>query len=136
MAGRPTKLNRVVCEQIALLIRAGNTIEIAAAAAGIAESSFFAWMDRGEEAETGMYREFYDAVEQARAEAEALQVQRISLAANNGNWQAAAWLLERRYSERWAKPADRRKLASDDTEKPADAFEEFDELASRRKNSA
>lgn len=136
MAGRPTKLTRVVCERIALLIRSGNTVEVAAAAAGISEASFFAWMDRGEEADTGIYREFYDAIEQARAESEALQVERISRAANNGSWQAAAWLLERRYSERWAKPADRRKLASDDTEKPADAFEEFDELAPRRKNSA
>ena len=90
-------------------------------------------MDRGEEAKSGAYRDFYLAVEQARAEAESIQVVRVSQAANNGSWQAAAWLLERRHPERWAKATDRRKLNDgDDEQKPDNAFDQLDEFTARR----
>jgi len=51
--------------------------------------------------------------------------------ARDGSWNAAAWLLERRWPERWLKPAERRSKppspGNDD-----DAFAEIVALARRR----
>ena len=71
-----SKLTPEVTDQIARLIRVGNTVEVAAVAAGISRSTYFAWMDRGTKAGKAdePYREFREAVGQARAEAEAVLV--------------------------------------------------------------
>lgn len=126
MAGRPSKLSPEIQERICNLLRVGNTVETAAGAAGIAPETFYDWMRRGERkgSREKKYRDFKSAVEQARAEAEATLVTRISKAAANGSWQAAGWLLERRAPERWAKPTERRNGGGN--EKPTDPFEELD----------
>jgi transposase len=115
---RPTKLSPEVTEQVTRLLRVGNTVEIAAEAAGISRATFFNWMDRGllDGSDNEIHRDFRDAVEQARAEAEATLVARIAKAAQNGSWSAAAWLLERRSPENWAKVSerDRRREDADD----------------------
>jgi transposase len=107
-----------VTEQVTRLLRVGNTVEIAAEAAGISRATFFNWMDRGllDGSDNEIHRDFRDAVEQARAEAEATLVARIAKAAQNGSWSAAAWLLERRSPENWAKVSerDRRREDADD----------------------
>lgn len=46
---------------------------------------------------------FHNAVKQAEAEAEAAAVLQIKTAASSGTWQAAAWFLERKFKERWAR---------------------------------
>lgn len=51
-------------------------------------------------------------------------------AAREGSWNAAAWLLERKWPERWAKRA--KPKPAPEREKPADPFAEIDELAERR----
>jgi transposase len=100
---RPSKLSPELQEKVAGLIRAGNTVEIAAEASGISEATFYAWMARGERSgkADAPYRAFRDAVEQAKAGGEAMLVTRIAKAAADGSWSAAAWLLERRSPERW-----------------------------------
>ena len=60
-------------------------------------------MKKGESTSSGAYVEFLEAVKKAEAEAEALRVSRISKAGKEGNWQADAWYLERRYPDRWGK---------------------------------
>lgn len=131
---RPSKLTPEITERVAALIRAGNTVEIAAQAMGISRATFFSWMNRGEDARPeSPYGQFRGAIEQARAEAEATLVTRIAKAAANGSWPAAAWLLERGSPERWAKTSERRPL--DDNHKAAaasDPFAEVDELAAKR----
>ena len=97
--GRPSKLTAEVIEQIERLIAAGVSGAEAAAAAGVPRTSFYRWMAAG--------GELRDRVERARAQSEAVLVVRIARAAERGSWRAAAWLLERRYPERWARPADR-----------------------------
>ena len=75
----------------------GASPETAARAIGISRATWFRWMKRGESGDERAYRRFYLAVRRAQSECaiEALQV--IHEAAQDGNWKAAAWLLERRY---------------------------------------
>jgi hypothetical protein len=101
--GRPTKLTPELQERICLAIRAGNYIEVAASFAGIHKDTFYRWLKRGARASRGIYREFSDAVEKALADSEAGDVARISKAAEQGHWQAAAWRLERKHPQRWGR---------------------------------
>jgi len=54
----------------------------------------------------------------------------IVSAAQRGQWQAAAWVLERAFPERWSKPDGKLPPAFGAA---ADAFAEIDELAARRR---
>ncbi len=69
MAGRRTKLIPALHAAIVAYIRAGAFEWVAAEAAGIHRATYYRWMDRGREATSGIYREFYDAVTEARAQA-------------------------------------------------------------------
>jgi hypothetical protein len=53
----------------------------------------------------------------------------IIAAAQRGSWQAAAWLLERRWPERWLRATQRPHMAPSDDDA---AFAEIIELARRR----
>lgn len=133
---RPSKLTDEVQEATARLIKVGVTVEVAAETVGISPETFYDWMRRGElkGSREAKYRKFRAAVEQARAEAEATLVTRVAKAASNGSWQAAAWLLERRSPERWAKIKERPNGLDDDeaaeAKSPAEAIR--DELAEKR----
>ncbi len=98
---RPTKLTPEIQERIVAAIRAGNYPEPSACSAGVSPATYYRWMKRGEEAKTGIYREFYEAVKRAEASAEvhAVAVIRKEIAA--GDWRAAANFLERRFGDRW-----------------------------------
>jgi transposase len=98
---RPTKLTPEVAARIVAAIRAGNYLEPSARSAGIAPATFYRWMRKGKKDSRGMYRDFYEAVERASAEAEVHAVAVIRRAANEGDWRAAAHFLERRHPEGW-----------------------------------
>jgi len=99
--GRKTKLTPELTEKICALVRAHNYIETAAAYAGLSKNTLYDWLRRGARQQSGLYREFSDALTQALAHSEIADVARISLAAAAGNWRAVAWRLERRFPERW-----------------------------------
>jgi hypothetical protein len=96
------------------MLRAGNYLEVAARAAGVP-------LER-------LPAEVRDQVEVARAEAEVRGIDRIAQAAGE-NWQAAAWLLERQYPDRWGRPALR---ASEESAPPLVVADGLDELAGKR----
>ena len=100
--GRPTKLTPEVQAIIVEAIEKGNDKTVAARLAGIGESTFYAWMERGEQAKSGVFLEFREAVKKAEAEAEQHFVGVIK-AASADTWTAAAWWLERKYPERWGR---------------------------------
>ena len=103
--GRPSKLTAESRARIVQAIAAGNTRDMAAACAGVHRATFFAWLKRGEQEISGTYRDFYDAIKKAEADAVAGSVEIIRQAAHQ-SWQAAAWFLERRYPRDWGrKPA-------------------------------
>lgn len=100
--GRPTKLTPELQEKILTAIRAGNYVETAAAHCGINKVTLYDWMKRGAAEESGIYREFSNAIEKAWADAEVRDVALLAKAAQE-NWQAIAWRLERRHPDRWAR---------------------------------
>lgn len=101
-----TKLNQQRQTTIIEALKKGNYKETAAAAAGIGESTFYNWLQRGdrekEQGETTIYTEFLEAIKKAEAEAEMHNIALIRDAAPT-NWQAAAWLEERKHPQRWGK---------------------------------
>lgn len=88
-------------EKILNALRAGNYRVAACKFAGISEETFRRWMNAGKAGEPG-YVDFVAQVKQAEAQAEASLVATIRKAAGD-HWQAAAWLLERKYTTRWGR---------------------------------
>lgn len=99
---RGAKLTSDVQSRICEAVRAGNYLEIAAAYGGVAEATFHRWMARGAKETSGPYRGFRTAIEKASHDAEVGLVASWRKQAKD-NWQAAASLLERRFSRRWAR---------------------------------
>lgn len=113
--GRPTLLDEDRLEAITSALRNGAYIEHAAQAAGINPSTYHLWMDRGRterdrrraglepDANETKYLEFLEAVERAQSEAAVDLLGEIANHARNGTWQAAAWILERKFPRQWGR---------------------------------
>jgi len=101
--GRKTKLTSELQKQICDLIKRGNYTKTACLAVGIDESCYYKWIKRGEEAKTGIYFQFVQSIKRVQEEAKVRYLERIREAADNGNWTAAAWFLERKYPDEWGK---------------------------------
>ena len=99
---RPTKLTPEVQELIVDGINAGLTFRLTCARAGVNPSTFYRWLDQGEAAKTGRYREFCEAVERAKADSALRLVSQITLQAPT-DWRAAAFMLERRFPDDYGK---------------------------------
>lgn len=97
---RPTKLTPAVRDAILASIEAGAYAEQAATAAGIAASTYYSWVARGEEGESP-FSEFVDALHAREAIAEVAAITVLQEAAAGGDWRAAAHFLERRFPKRW-----------------------------------
>jgi hypothetical protein len=123
---RPTKLTDEQ-DRVVAIVRAGNTVALAAVAVGVDERTLLRRLARGERggASNARHRAFRRAVERARGEAEVVLVALMRRQASS-SWRAAAWLLERQYPERWALPADR-------PAEGGDGVDALDELAERRR---
>lgn len=137
--GAAPKLTRELADQLVALLRAGNYIAVAVRAAGISRPLFYQWLDRGasDAPEDAEYAELRERVDEAKAHAEARSVAAIANASRD-NWQAAAWLLERMYPERWGRVSVRMRDTSTDTPAeetadPDDPFSEVDDLAAARR---
>lgn len=95
-AGRPTKKTEQRVEALLQSLRAGASRQRSAALAGIHRDTLHEWMKQDPA--------FSDAIEKAEAFAEARFLSRVATAAENErSWQAAAWILERRFPKEWSK---------------------------------
>lgn len=98
--GRRSKLTDERQARIMELIRQGCPQGVAARRSGLSERQFYDWCARGRAARSGKYHDFWNALEQAQAIAEATLVLRMQVHAQ-ADWRAAAWMLERRFPDRW-----------------------------------
>lgn len=98
---RPTDLTPKIQADIVARIKRGNYNEQAALASGVASSTFYLWMARGEKGEPG-FSEFSEAVDAARAEAETEMVDLIRQAGNEDP-KCLQWILERTRRDRFGR---------------------------------
>jgi len=99
---RPTKLTPETHKKIVQAIQLGASYELAANYAGVSYSSFNLWMKKGATG-NNIYSQFYNDVKEAEGRGAIGWLAKIENAANDGNWQAAAWKLERRYPEAYGR---------------------------------
>lgn len=100
---RPTKLTFETTEKLCEAIRLGSTYELACNFAGVSYNRFNEWRKAGKAAKNGKFKEFYNAIKKAEGDATNKWLGHIEDAAQDGNWQAAAWKLERRYPDDYGK---------------------------------
>ena len=101
--GRPTLLNPT--RQAALLeaIEQGMPLKQAAAVAGMSYDTLNNWQNRGEnESAPEKFRQFCQLLRHSQAVAMQVHVSSINEAAKR-DWRAAAWMLERRFPEDFAR---------------------------------
>ncbi len=108
--GRKTKLTPELQERICKFIEQGFTIEQSCALAGINVATYYNWKKWGRQARSGKFFEFFKAAETSEKVAEAKFLSTILKAAVGddekgikSDWRAAAWYLERKNPEQWAK---------------------------------
>ncbi len=99
--GRPTLLDDLVAKRICDSLAAGNAQSVAARTAGVAHSTLRSWLARGRKGEEP-YASFLAKAKKAESVGEAELVGVIRESAQK-TWQCAAWLLERRIPQRWAR---------------------------------
>ena len=100
--GRPTKLTPELQEKVCAALRVGNYATVAIQYAGISEHTYYEWLQRGESEPGSIYERFRAAVRKAEADAEVEGVAIIEQAGRK-EWQARAWLLERKYPYKWGR---------------------------------
>ena len=93
-AGRPTMCTVEVADALIANVLEGVPITRAVGAAGIAVSTYYAWVERARAGEDP-YVEFAERVALARDEVRARMVKVVTSAAFNGDVKAAQWYLER-----------------------------------------
>ena len=86
---RKSKYTPETVAKIIQAIKMGATYELAAGYAGIHYDTFNEWMKHK--------AEFSEQVKSAEGVGAMIWLAKIERAASDGNWQAAAWKLERRY---------------------------------------
>ena len=113
--GRRTILTPELQENIIQALRGGNYLDDAARYAGVAERTVYQWIQKGRQAREALeegveptanellYIQFAQAVEKARSDAVVRNLTIIQKAANDGQWQAAAWYLERTNPKKWGR---------------------------------
>jgi len=116
--GRPTKLSPEVQERICDALLRGNNRVASAAVGGVTYKTFLNWIHRGEAARKEIYSgatvddselnflHFFEGVEKAEGLARAHAVERLLRAgkeATEGQWQALAWWLERKFPQQWGR---------------------------------
>lgn len=93
--GRTSKFTPETVQKIKQAIELGATYELAAAYGGIAASTFYEWMNAKPE--------FSESIKSSEGLAAVKWLAKIEQAATDGNWQAAAWKLERRYPDSYGR---------------------------------
>lgn len=100
--GRKLKLTRKLIDEAESLVKAGNYYSTVFQYLGIAETTWYRWLDEGKTESSGLKKEFRERIKSAESHGEIRNVQIIQKAASK-SWQASAWYLERKFPERWGR---------------------------------
>jgi hypothetical protein len=111
-----TQLNEQKINELCTILPVALYIETAADLCGISKRTLQHWLRRGREARRQSWRDklpvsaadqiyvtLADRLKHAVAASQVNALRVIFNAANDGQWQAAAWLLERRFPGKWGK---------------------------------
>lgn len=99
----PHKLTRAVCDKICEGVLKGNYVATVCQSVGIHRGTYYEWKKKGEQG-IEPYKQFYDRVTEAEAQAEMNILNVIyTNAVDQGNWVSSAWILERKYPDRFGK---------------------------------
>lgn len=101
--GRPTKLTAHTVDRIVTAIASGQSRNTAATMGGISTTSLYAWLAEGRTNPESAGADLLRRIEEAEAAFLAKQIARIDQAAQDGTWQAAAWLSERKDPANWGR---------------------------------
>ncbi len=101
--GRPTVLTEAVQATILANLRAGNYLATSCRAAGISPRTLETWRQRHREGDPRADRltDFVRCVKKAISEGETDLLGKVR--AGGPGWQSAAWILERRWRDRWGR---------------------------------
>jgi len=101
-AGRPTSYTEEKHKIIVNVLSTGAQIKTAAAMAGIQPSTIWLWNKKGKTGKN-KYNKFSIDIEKSIKSVEVVSLNAIRKAIDKGTWQAAAWMLERKFPEQWAR---------------------------------
>jgi len=111
MKTKQLRLTHDLIREIADVVRGGSPLATACAGAGVPDASREKWTQRGQklmlDGRHGIARDFVQTMARAEAEAMGSMLECLRGAAAR-NWQAAAWLLERRFPADFARSESRR----------------------------
>ena len=96
--GRRTRCTAALCREAEKAASLGLSYPLIAQYIGVHHSTIYNWIDRGKRERTGIYKEFIDAIKKGEGKCAALNMATIQKAARGGQWAAAAWVMERRFS--------------------------------------
>ena len=105
--GRPPKLTAELIEHICDFISSSQSISAISRLVQISESTFYRWLSKAKQpGAEQVYVDFAARVEEAVQFSEVEALQRIRYASRRDeHWRAAAWILERRFPEKYGRRA-------------------------------
>ena len=95
-------LDDSVWQRLNQAISVGAYIEDACVFAGISSRQFRRWRELAEQG-VEPYAEKWEEINKSESQAIVRNLFNIQNASNNGTWQASAWLLERKYPDKYGK---------------------------------
>jgi transposase len=103
--GRKTLLYSESKDRLLDAITKGLTINDACEYAGISEQTYYNWLNKDvssikNEEDKKKYLEFLESLKKAQSEC---QMYCLDFLMKDKSWQSKAWVLERRFPDRWAK---------------------------------
>jgi hypothetical protein len=123
LPGRGEKLTPELHAQIVECVRSGNWLQTAAWQAGVTPHAVQHWMRRGRQEVEGRYREFFTAIQAAKAQAEAEALNDIQKMGKT-DWRARAWFLSRMDPKRFGEKSTT--VIAGDAKAPLQVAQQFD----------
>lgn len=94
------KLTPELAEEAIRLVKGGASNADVISYLGVAEGTFYAWL---RDPQNDAQRALAQGLKKAETERKLWHLQRIHKAAEEGDWKASAWYLERRYPNEYAR---------------------------------